>query len=80
MKKNNDIKIIAEIAQGYEGSYVIAKKLLLGAIRSGADAVKFQLVIADELCTKKYLHYQFFKKLKIHNQKWKILRNLAKKK
>ena len=60
MKKNNDIKIIAEIAQGYEGSYVIAKKLLLGAIRSGADAVKFQLVIADELC-KKYLHYQFFK-------------------
>jgi len=46
------IEIIAEIAQGYEGNSTLALMLAKAAVRSGADAVKFQLVYADELATK----------------------------
>ena len=50
----NKIEIIAEIAQGYEGSEKLTNLLTKGAIASNADAVKFQLVYADELATPDY--------------------------
>ncbi|NCV89142.1 MAG: hypothetical protein EBW19_02930, partial [Betaproteobacteria bacterium] len=42
------IKIIAEAAQGFEGDPLLARLLVRAAARAGADAVKFQLVYADE--------------------------------
>ena len=54
MKKKNKIQIIAEIAQGYEGDTKLTELLTTGALKSGADAVKFQLVFADELATPYY--------------------------
>ena len=47
MKK--DIKIIAEIAQGFEGNFTQSKLLIKAAAKAGADSVKFQLVYAEEL-------------------------------
>ena len=44
-----NIKIISEVAQGYEGNFDTANKLLNSSIKSGADIVKFKLVYADEI-------------------------------
>ena len=35
--------IIAEIGINHEGSYKLAKKLIINAVLAGADAVKFQM-------------------------------------
>ncbi len=45
--------IIAEIGVNHNGSVSLAKKLVLGAKRAGANAVKFQYFKADDLVTKK---------------------------
>jgi len=66
----NNIEIIAEIAQGYEGNEKLANLLTKGAIASNADAVKFQLVYADELATPDYEHYQLFKELEMAQSIW----------
>ncbi len=66
----NKIEIIAEIAQGYEGNEKLANLLTKGAIASNADAVKFQLVYADELATPDYEYYQLFKELEMKPRIW----------
>lgn len=66
--------IIAEIAQGFEGDLNISKLLIKSAALSGADAVKFQLVIAKEICTPEYEHFQLFKKLEMNLKDWKELK------
>ena len=45
--KLKNFEIIAELAQGYEGSPVIAKKLIKSAKLSNADAIKFQSVYSE---------------------------------
>jgi N,N'-diacetyllegionaminate synthase len=62
---NNKIGIIAEIAQGYEGNTKLTELLTTGAIESSADAVKSQLVFADELATPDYNYYDLFKSLEM---------------
>jgi N,N'-diacetyllegionaminate synthase len=64
------IEIIAEVAQGYEGDAKLAELLALGAVRSGADAVKYQLVFADELCVPSYQYYDLFKSLEMEQSVW----------
>jgi len=66
----NKIEIIAEIAQGYEGSEKLTSLLTKGAIASNADAVKFQLVYADELATPDYEYYDLFKDLEMDKSIW----------
>jgi N,N'-diacetyllegionaminate synthase len=62
--------IIAEIAQGFEGNPWLCKKYIDLAKKSGADAVKFQIFLADELATKDYAHYDLFKGLEIDPTIW----------
>ncbi len=69
MLKNN-IEIISEIAQGYEGNSKLTELLTTGALRSGADAVKYQLVYADELATPDYQYYELFKSLEMQTSVW----------
>lgn len=45
------IEIIAEAANAHEGSPERMRLLVALAARAGADAVKFQLIFAEELCT-----------------------------
>jgi len=66
----NKIEIIAEIAQGYEGNEKLINLLTRGAIASNADAVKFQLVYADELATPDYEYYELFKDLEMDKSIW----------
>ena len=48
----NKIFIIAEIGVNHNGNLSLAKKLILAAKKSGADAVKFQNFTAEKLVTK----------------------------
>ena len=73
----NRLNIIAEIAQGFEGNFEQSKLLIKAAAKAGADAVKFQLVYADELATGDYKYYSLFKELEMEDAQWKSLKDYA---
>tara|TARA_A100001388_G_scaffold277560_1_gene269498 strand:- start:8795 stop:9823 length:1029 start_codon:yes stop_codon:yes gene_type:complete len=77
------VRIIAECAQGYladniDESINLAKWLVKSAKYSGADAVKFQLILADELCTPDYKYYALSKKLELGFEGWQSICDLSK--
>ena len=72
------VEIIAEIAQGYEGNITQARLLSRGAVRAGADAVKYQCVYADELATPDYQHYKLFKDLEMPIKAWQDVAEIIK--
>lgn len=76
----NQLEVIAEVAQGYEGQKKIAKLMIDAAVKSNADAIKYQLVFADELAIPGYQYYNFFKNLEMKNIVWRDLREYSKKK
>ena len=71
------IKIIAELAQGFEGNHQKAILLLKAAAKAGADSAKFQLIYADELATPDYKYYNLFKSLEMSDEVWQSLSNVA---
>ena len=71
----NEVSIVAEIAQGYEGKQELADLLTTAALRSGADIIKYQLVYADELVTPDYKHHALFSSLEMDLNVWKKLRD-----
>jgi len=69
------VEVIAECAQGFASdsrnqSIYLCKLLAKSAAAAKATAVKFQLVIADELATPSYEHYKIFKSLEIGLEGW----------
>jgi N,N'-diacetyllegionaminate synthase len=72
-----NLKIIAEIAQGYEGNPEQARLLLKAAAAAGAHAAKFQVIYGDELGTPDYKYYALFKSLEMPDQVWADLGLLA---
>lgn len=72
------LDIIAEAAQGFEGDPRQAHLLVVAAASSGANAIKFQLVYADELATPDYQYYPLFKNLEMEDQVWEDLAAAAK--
>jgi sialic acid synthase SpsE len=72
------IEIIAEAAQGFLGAPREKTALLTRfAAAARADAVKFQLVYADELCTPDYKHYKLFGELEMPDADWLHLGELC---
>ena len=71
------LKIIAEAAQGYEGSVDIAKLLIRSAKEADAGAVKFQIVFVDELAAPGNIHYDIFKSLEMPLESWRSLKDYA---
>ena len=71
------LTIIAEIAQGFEGKPAQAATLLAAGAAAGADAVKFQLVYADELAAPDYAHFKLFQGLEMPDAVWAGLAQLA---
>lgn len=53
--------IIAEAGINHNGSFEIAKELIKEAVRSGADAIKFQKRTVDEMYTKEFLDQPYLK-------------------
>ena len=52
--EKNSIYIIAEAGIGHFGSLLLAKKLVNLAKASGADAIKFQAYLTEDLISKTY--------------------------
>ncbi len=70
-------KIVAEIAQGFEGSLELSKLFIRAASSARANLVKFQMVYADDLATEDYEHYNLFKSIELSENEWGILKNFA---
>jgi len=73
----NSLYIIAEAAQGYEGSVAVSKLLVRSAKMAGADAIKFQVVYAADLAEEGYQHYSLFKSLEMPLEAWREVRDFA---
>ena len=73
----NKVYIIAEIGVNHNGSISLAKKMILAAKKSGADAVKFQNFTANSLTTKnaKKAPYQL-RNTKNSQSQYRMLKNL----
>ena len=74
---DNQIEIIAELAQGFEGSFLQAKLLIKAAASAKADVAKLQLIYADELATPDYKYYELFQTLEMHDSNWEALNKYA---
>lgn len=72
------VEIIAEIAQGYEGNPTLANLLAKASVKAGADAVKYQLIYADEIATPDYKYYGLFKSLEMSEDNWKEITAVVK--
>lgn len=69
--------IIAEVAQGYEGRRLLGELLIRGAAEAGADAVKFQIVFADDVAVPGYRYYDWYRQLEMPEADWQALKQLA---
>ena len=69
-----NLEIVAELAQGFEGSSAKASLLLQSAAKAGANAAKFQLIYADELSTPDYKFYSLFQSLEMSDKEWADLK------
>lgn len=74
----NEIEIIAELAQGFEGKPEQTFQMLRAAAATGANAAKFQLVYADELAMPDHQHYEIFSSLEMSDQVWEDLVKMSK--
>lgn len=74
----NSLYIIAEAAQGYEGSVEISKLLIRSAKAAKANAIKFQVIYVDDLAEEGYEYYDLFKSLEISLKDWSTIRDFAK--
>lgn len=72
-----NLQIIAEAAQGYEGKPELAALLVKAAAAARADAIKFQLVYADELATPDYRYHELFRSLEMPDAAWRDLKALT---
>ena len=79
MKKLKYPYIVAEIGSNFDQSFTKAKKLILAAKKSGADAVKFQLFDGSILYPNDLKMQRIFQKIEL-NKKWiKKLKRYSKK-
>jgi N,N'-diacetyllegionaminate synthase len=86
------VKIIAEIGPNHNGKMKLAKKLILEAKKCGADYVKFQTFITEDIITKKAkkanyqidkkneeTQFKMLEKLQLTQKQFKLLFNFCKK-
>ncbi len=75
-----DVEIIAEIANAHQGKFKEALKLGLAAVKSNANAIKYQIYFAEEFLDKQHPRFDHFKKQSFSENQWKyIILNLKKK-
>ena len=83
-KKNNfknNVLIVAEIGNNHEGSFNLAKKLIVKAAQSGVDAVKFQTFKTEEFINDlDQIKYKRYKKFELTKEEFYKLSKFAKSK
>ncbi|MCE2517199.1 MAG: N-acetylneuraminate synthase family protein [Alphaproteobacteria bacterium] len=70
---DTNVMIIAEAAQGFEGRELQASLLIKAAASAKANAIKFQMIFANELATPDYEHYGLFSSLEMPDASWHSL-------
>ena len=70
-------KIIAEAAQGYEGKADYCALYVRAAAKAGANAVKFQVVFADDLSEPGHEYYELYQNLELAPSVWREVRGQA---
>ena len=70
-------RIIAEVAQGYEGKADYSELYVAAAAKAGATAVKFQIVYADDLAEPGYQYYDLYKRLEMEPAVWRTVKELC---
>ena len=71
--ENQKAYLVAEIGLNHNHDLNLAKKTILKAKESGADAVKFQTYITEKLLSKKHEAFSIFKKLELSKEEFKII-------
>jgi len=61
------IKYIAEIAQSYEGDFLILLEIIEALGSTDVDYIMFQIIFADELATPENNNYNFFRNLEFED-------------
>ncbi|MCV0430381.1 N-acetylneuraminate synthase family protein [Nitrosopumilus sp.] len=79
MFSNKNCFVIAEIANSHEGSIENAIRLIKESKKANADAVKFQIILAEELATSKHKNFKLYKKLQFSNPEWQKISKISKK-
>jgi N,N'-diacetyllegionaminate synthase len=74
MKK---VYVIAEAEINHNGDFEIAKKMIESATMCGADCIKFQYIIAEEIAEKNSEYFDLFKKAELTLEEFVLLRQYA---
>jgi len=69
--------IVAEIGSNWEGSLIIAKKIIQECKKAGADAIKFQMWRANDLYSKNHPSWEIIKKSELTFEKAKKIKKIA---
>lgn len=64
------VEIVAEIANAHQGKPELAKDLAKAGMGAGADAIKFQIYVADELLTYNHPRFAHFQQLAFPAEVW----------
>jgi N,N'-diacetyllegionaminate synthase len=75
---NQNLLIIAEMANAHGGDPTRAKEIIKAAADSGADAIKIQRILIDEIALPGYTFYEALKKCEFTFEVWQELISYAK--
>ncbi len=73
----NKVFIIAEIGNNHEGNFEIAKKMIIKAAESGADAVKFQTFVPENISSGDHSRLKRLNKFKFSFEQFEKLALIA---
>lgn len=65
--------VIAELANTHSGSFDIAETLTIAAAGAGADAIKYQYFLAEEIVSSDHPEYGLFKSFEMEPDEWRRL-------
>ena len=77
MDDTGHVYITAEVGINHNGDIELAKRLISAAKRAGADAVKFQCIIADKFCSKSSPYYNLFKRCELNKEDFVAIKEHA---
>ena len=67
------ITVIAEVAQSYEGSFDLALASIDAAAQAKADMVNFQVFAAEELAVPSYHYFDLYRRIELSINQWQEL-------
>jgi N,N'-diacetyllegionaminate synthase len=76
--EQDNIFVLAEIAQSYEGDKSVLASVVRGLSAAGANGAMFQVVYAEELAVSDYEYYGLFESLEMRDEDWEETVNLVK--